>query len=40
MVEQYERLGYKVHSRHPFNPAFAPADWPGIETPDYVVMRR
>lgn len=40
LVEQYEACGFEVQSKTPFNPAFAPADWPGFHTPDFVVMRR
>lgn len=39
LVALYEQSGCTVTGRAAFDPAFAPADWPGNVFPDYVTMR-
>lgn len=39
LVQLYEKCGCTVTGRAAFDPAFAPADWPGNVFPDYVTMR-
>ena len=40
LVQMYQECGWEVVSRDPFDPLYAPADWPGTCFPDYVTMRR